>query len=86
MDETFQEQPVLTFEPFADEPSASLQKAEPAQAPTEAPGVRREQPVAGRAQNGGRFCRKDRIEQFQYDLAIRRRAPRKRWRTSRRMR
>ena len=34
MDETFQEQPVLTFEPFADEPSASLQKAEPAQAPT----------------------------------------------------
>ena len=37
MDETFQEQPVLTFEPFADEPSASLQKAEPAQAPTEAP-------------------------------------------------
>lgn len=37
MDETFQEQPVLTFESFADEPSASLQKAEPAQAPTEAP-------------------------------------------------
>lgn len=37
MDETFQEQPVLTFEPFADEPSASLQKAEPAQVPTEAP-------------------------------------------------
>ena len=50
MDETFQEQPVLTFEPFADEPSASLQKAEPAQAPTEAPEAAAETAAAENAE------------------------------------
>lgn len=39
MDETFQEQPTLTFEPFKEETAApaALQKAEPAQTPAEAP-------------------------------------------------
>ena len=37
MDETFQEQPMLTLEPFADEPPASIEKVQPVQTSTETP-------------------------------------------------
>ena len=37
MDETFQQQPTLTFEPFAQEEPTAIQKAAPAQVPAEAP-------------------------------------------------
>ena len=37
MDETFQEQPMLTLEPFADEQPASIEKVQPVQTSTETP-------------------------------------------------
>lgn len=62
----------MTFEPFADEPSASLQKAEPAQAPTEAPVFDESSLSPEERKMVDDFAAKIRIEQFQYDLAIRR--------------
>ena len=37
MDEKFQEQPILTFDPIVEEAPTALQKEEPAQVPAEAP-------------------------------------------------